>query len=141
VGAVRRPEEQLQRSVVDLLSVYANRGLLTFSHVPNGGWRKPTEAGRLKAMGTTPGVPDLLIWLPGGGHFQVELKAGSGKLSAAQIAWHATVTSLGHRVYVCRSINDVERVLRAESVPPIGTLAVAISADVQESTDVQERVR
>ena len=30
---MRRPEEQLQRSVVDLLQVYANRGLLAFCHV------------------------------------------------------------------------------------------------------------
>ena len=69
-----RPEEQLQRSVVDLLSVYQNRGLLTFCRVPNG----------------------------------------------------------GRRVCVCRSVDDVERCLRAEAVPPVGTLAVAISADVQE---------
>src|SRR3954451_2984652 len=63
VGAVRRPEQQLHRAVVDLLSVYQNRGLLTFCHVPNGGWRKRTEAGVLKALGTTPGMPDLLLWL------------------------------------------------------------------------------
>jgi hypothetical protein len=140
MGAVRRPEEQLQRSVVDLLQVYTNRGLLAFCHVPNGGWRKPTEAGRLKAMGTIPGVPDLLLWAADGRSFGIELKAGAGKLSPAQAAWHDTVSSLGHRVYVCRSVDDVERCLRAEAVPPIGTLAVAISAGVQESTCVQERV-
>ena len=138
---MRRPEEQLHRAVVQLLQVYQSRGLLTFCHVPNGGRRTPVEAAALKAMGTTPGVPDLLIWLPGGGHFQVELKAGAGKLSPAQAAWHDTVSSLGHRVYICRSVDDVERCLRAEAVPPIGTLAVVISASVQESTCVQERVR
>jgi len=129
---VKRPEEQLHRAVVQLLQVYQSRGLLTFCHVPNGGWRNPIEAAALKAMGTTPGVPDLLLWLPGGGHFAIELKAGAGKLSPAQAAWHDTVSSLGHRVYVCRSIDDVERCLRAEAVPPIGTLAVVISANVQE---------
>jgi hypothetical protein len=141
MGAVRRPEEQLQRSVVDLLQVYANRGLLTFCHVPNGERRDRATAGRLKAMGTTPGVPDLLLWAADGRSFGIELKAGAGKLSPAQAAWHDTVSSLGHRVYVCRSVDDVERCLRAEAVPPIGTLAVAISAGVQESTCVQERVR
>jgi hypothetical protein len=35
MGAVRRPEEQLHRAVVQLLRVYQSRGLL----VPNGGWR------------------------------------------------------------------------------------------------------
>jgi hypothetical protein len=130
-----RPEEQLQRAVVDLLQVYANRGLLTFCHPANGGWRSKAEAGAFKAMGVRAGVPDLLVWKQGGGHFQIELKAGAGKLSPAQAAWHATVTSLGHRVYVCRSVDDVERCLRAEAVPPVGKLAVVIHTDV----DVQER--
>jgi hypothetical protein len=141
VGAVRRPEEQLQRSVVDLLRLYEARGSLTFTHCPNGGYRTPAEAGMFRSLGVRAGIPDLLVWLPSGGHFQIELKAGSGKLSPAQLAWHATITSLGHRVYVCRSVDDVERCLRAEGVPPVGTLAVAISADVEESTGVQERVR
>jgi len=129
---VRRPEEQLQRAVVQLLQVYANRGLLTFCHVPNGGRRTRTEAGVLKALGTTPGVSDLLIWLPGGGHFQIELKAGTGKLSAHQSAWISRMTDMGVTVHVIRSLDALETLLRAEGVPPIGTLAVAISADVQE---------
>jgi hypothetical protein len=117
---------------VDLLSVYANRGLLTFCHPANGGWRSKAEAGTFKAMGVRAGVPDLLVWKQGGGHFQIELKAGSGRLSAAQTAWHGTLENLGHRVYVCRSLDDVERVLRAEGVPPIGTLAMVTHPDVQE---------
>jgi hypothetical protein len=141
MGALMRPEEQLHRAVVQLLQVYQARGLLAFCHVPNGGWRKPTEAGRLKAMGTTPGVPDLLLWAADGRSFGIELKAGAGKLSPAQAAWHDTVSSLGHRVYVCRSVDDVERCLRMESIPPVGKLAVAISVGVEESTGVQERAR
>jgi hypothetical protein len=142
VGTVRRPEEQLQRSVVDLLSVYQSRGLLTFCHVPNGGWRSKAEAGAFKAMGVRAGVPDLLVWTQGGGHFAIELKAGRrAVLSGAQVVWHSTLESLGHRVYVCRSVDDVERCLRAEGVPPIGKLAAAIAADVRESTGVQEGAR
>jgi hypothetical protein len=133
VGAVMRPEEALQRSVVDLLALYEARSLLAFAHVPNGGRRSKAEAGAFKAMGVRAGVPDLLIWTPGGGHFAIELKAGRrAVLSDAQVVWHSTLTSLGHRVYVCRSVDDVERCLRAEAVPPVGTLAMAISADVQE---------
>ena len=104
-----RPEEQLQRSVVDLLQVYANRGLLTFCHVPNGGRRMRAEAGVLKALGTTPGVPDLLIWLPGGGHFQIELKAGSGKLSAHQAVWISRMTNMGVAVHVVRRLDGWKR--------------------------------
>src|SRR4051812_16880821 len=132
MGALMRPEEQLHRAIVQLLQVYANRGLLAFCHLPNGGRRSKVEAGVFKAMGTTPGVPDLLIWLPGGGHFQVELKAGNGRLSAHQAAWVSRMTDMGVAVHVIRSLDGLEALLRAEGVPPVGTLAVAISADVQE---------
>jgi hypothetical protein len=128
-----RPEEQLQRSVVDLLRLYEARGSLTFAHCPNGGRRSKAEAGAFKAMGVRAGVPDLLVWTQGGGHFAIELKAGRrAVLSGAQVVWHSTLESLGHRVYVCRSVDDVERCLRTEAVPAIGTLAVAIPAAVQE---------
>jgi hypothetical protein len=130
--ALMRPEEQLQRSVVDLLRLYEARGSLTFTHCPNGGWRSKAEAGAFKAMGVRAGVPDLLVWVADGRSFGIELKSGAGKLSPAQAAWHDTVSNLGHRVYVCRSVDDVERCLRAERVPPVGTLAAVTHADVQE---------
>jgi hypothetical protein len=120
MATARKMEELLQRSVVELLALYAGRGLLAFAHVPNGEYRTPGVAGRLKAMGTIPGVPDLLVWLPGSMSFGIELKAGRGRLSADQVQWHSTLSSLGHRVYVCRSIDEVEAALRIESVPAIG---------------------
>jgi hypothetical protein len=122
---VRRPEEQLQRSVVDLLQIYENRGLLAFCHVGNGEWRHKATGGRLKAMGVRAGVPDLLVWADGGRGFGVELKAGAGKLSPAQTFWHATLETLGHRVYVVRSLDEMEAVLRAEGVPAVGMLDAA----------------
>ena len=129
---MKRPEEQLHRAVVQLLQVYQGRGLLTFCHPYNSGFRTKAEAGIGRSLGVRAGVPDLLVWTQGARHFAIELKAGAGKLSPAQASWHDTVSSLGHRVYVCRSVDDVERCLRAEAVPPIGTLAVVISANVQE---------
>ena len=117
-----RPEEALHRAVVDLLAIYENRGLLAFCHVSNGEWRHKATGGRLKAMGVRPGVPDLLAWADGGRAFGIELKAGAGKLSPAQTFWHSTVTALGHRVYVVRSLDEMEAVLRAERVPAVGMM-------------------
>ena len=138
---MRRREEQLHRAVVRLLQVYQSRGLLTFCHVPNGGWRTRTEAGVLKALGTKPAVPDLLLWLPGGGHFQIELKAGNGRLSAHQAAWISRMTDMGVAVHVIRSLDGLEALLRAEGVPPVGTLVGAVDAKARGDADVQERVR
>ena len=127
-----RPEEQLHRAVVQLLQVYQSRGLLTFCHVPNGERRDRATAGRLKAMGTIPGVPDLLVWLPGGGHFQIELKAKAGRLSAHQATWISRMTDMGVAVHIIRSLEGLETLLREERVPPIGKLAVVTHAAVQE---------
>lgn len=117
-----KPEAVLQRAIVQLLAIYAGRGLLAFAHVPNGGYRLPSEAGMFRTFGVKAGVPDLLLWLPGGGHFGVELKATSRKLSPAQADWHATMRALGHRVYVVRTVDELEAVLRREGVPSVGRL-------------------
>jgi hypothetical protein len=117
-----KPEAALHRAVVELLAIYAARGLLAYCHVPNGGYRTPAEAGQFRTFGVRAGVPDLLLWLPSGGHLQVELKASSRGLSEAQRDWHATMLALGHRTYVVRSIDELEAVLRREGVPSVGKL-------------------
>lgn len=119
---MRRPEEQLHRAVVDLLWVYACFGHLAYAHVPNGELRAKATAGRLKGMGVRPGVPDLLVWAGNGVHFGLELKAGRRGLTPEQVVWHSTLAALGHRTYVCRSIDEVEAALRAEGIPPVGTM-------------------
>ena len=51
-------------------------------HIPNGGYRRPSEAARLKAMGVVPGIPDLFIpeW-----RLFIEMKrTKGGKLSDVQ---------------------------------------------------------
>lgn len=124
--ALIRPEEQLQRVVVQLLAIYEARGLLAFCHVPNGGYRTPAQAGAFKAMGVRSGVPDLLVWTPHSRSFGIELKAGRGKLSDVQVLWKSTLESLGHRVYVCWSIDEVEAVLRIEGVPEVVKLMESV---------------
>jgi hypothetical protein len=120
-----KAEEQLQRAVCALLAIYEARGLLCFAHVPNGGYRTPAEAGILKAMGVKRGIPDLLVWTGEGHSFGIELKGPKGKESDAQVLFRSTLETLGHRVYVCWSVDEVEAALRLERVPGIGTLMEA----------------
>lgn len=120
-----RAEEALQRAVVQLLELYEQRDLLAYAHCPNGERRDRATAGRLKAMGVRPGVPDLLVWVRGGRSIGIELKAGNGRLSDVQVLWKSTLASLGHRVYVCWSVDEVEAVLRLEGVPMVGRLMEA----------------
>ena len=57
---MRRPEEQLHRSLVAYLRMALPKPWLVL-HVPNGGGRSKAEAGILKAMGVLAGMPDLLV--------------------------------------------------------------------------------
>lgn len=118
-----KPEESLHRACADLLRLHESRGDLAWAHVPNGGWRTATEAGVFRALGVRPGVSDLLVWLPGGRTLGVELKAGTNPLSPAQQAWHARMAQLGHPVSVARSVADLQRILGAHGVIPIGRLS------------------
>lgn len=80
-------EDTIHKAVVQHLKVRARPDCLWF-HVPNGGSRNVAEAAKLKAMGTTPGIPDLCLIIGGTTHF-LELKTRKGKLSQAQ--WIAKV--------------------------------------------------
>ena len=56
--------------------------------------------------GTT-GVPDRIVWLPGGRVFCVELKAPGKKPTPLQAKVHQSLKALGHDVYVVDSKEGV----------------------------------
>lgn len=71
--------------------------------IPNGGGRSRSQGARLKAEGVSPGVPDLFIpalalW--------IEMKSGSGRLSAAQKDWHDHLRECGYSVVTCWSKDE-----------------------------------
>jgi hypothetical protein len=55
------------------------------------------------------GVPDRLCLLPNGLYFFVEVKREDGRLSKLQEITFKKFLSLGHPVYVVRSIEEVEK--------------------------------
>ena len=71
--------------------------------IPNGGWRHAATAGRLRAEGVKPGVPDLCLPVPRGGYhgLYIELKVGRNKPTAHQQAWIKALRDRGYRVEVC----------------------------------------
>lgn len=73
-------------------------------HVPNGGSRGPAEAGRFKAMGVKPGVPDVFLDVPRGGFhgLRIEMKRRhGGKVSEDQTDWIDWYNANGYRAVVC----------------------------------------
>jgi hypothetical protein len=74
--------------------------------IPNGGSRGQIEAGRLRAEGVEPGVPDLYIpaW-----NCWVEMKRTEKyTVSADQVDWHAYLRALGDKVIVGIGCEDAK---------------------------------
>lgn len=62
------------------------------------------------------GTPDLLVLKDDGQVFWVEMKTEKkgSRLRKAQEDYHAFLKSINHRVYVVRSVEDIEKVITIE---------------------------
>ncbi len=113
-----RAEESLQRTVAEFLG-------RCIPPPPDGPWwtavnpipaKSRAAAGISKAMGLRAETPDfVLCWK---GHLVgIELKAGRGRLSPAQLETHGAITLAGGIVTTCRTLDDVAAFLATLGVP------------------------
>lgn len=114
-------EEELHIRVMNYLRHslpmrHAN-GEYLYYHTPNGGWRHPAIAAKLKAMGTLAGVPDLIFIRPHNGLQKLDFielkKDAKQKLSESQEWFRHTAEQMGCNYAVCWSIDMVEKALEA----------------------------
>ena len=74
-------------------------------HIPNGGYRKPREAARLKAEGVRAGVYDVLLPLPmppyNGLWLELKRSDGKGRLSPKQKEFKSDMEAKGYKCVVC----------------------------------------
>ena len=83
-------------------------------HVPNGGSRKKSEAGRFKAEGVKAGVPDLCLPVARGGYhgLYIELKRlKHSKTSEDQKAWIEKLNEQGYCAVVCKGWEAAAKVI------------------------------
>lgn len=115
--AVRaHPEENLQKAIVRFLGHALPPDSFFFATTNQRGTRKRFEMGILKAMGARAGVPDLCI-LHRGRFFGLEVKAPkTGRLSEHQANAADAIVQAGGFYSVVRSVEEVERCLRAWGV-------------------------
>lgn len=104
------PEEDLHRACMEWVALSSARYpiLRWMLHVPNGGKRPRGEAGKLKALGTKPGYPDLTLprLNQGWRGLAVELKSSTGTVSSYQQEWLDAFADDGWLVVVCRSLDE-----------------------------------
>lgn len=96
-------EFDLHAAVVSHLAWRAKSGVFWF-HPANGGGRSKAEAGRLKAMGVVPGVPDLMLLIEGR-CYGLELKSSKGRLSPAQKTTIPSMERAGCTIAVANSVD------------------------------------
>ena len=75
--------------------------------IPNGGARSIATAGRLKAEGVSPGVPDLFV--PAWGLWIEMKRATGGRVSAVQKDWIEYLIAEGYHALVCHGFDDARR--------------------------------
>jgi hypothetical protein len=90
---MKRPEDAIQRAVVQHLEARGVKGLVYF-HVPNGGKRDVVTASILKTMGVRAGVSDLVLFY-NKQLFVLELKAPGNKPTESQIEFLSDIDREG----------------------------------------------
>lgn len=120
-------EAQLHRAVAAFLTAALPEACV-WTTFPAGGGGK-TRGALLKAAGLRKGWPDIqILWHAE--HLEryrlrfigIELKTAKGRLSDEQIVCHNDIHRMGGSVLTCRSVDDVETLLRAKGIPLRATL-------------------
>jgi len=96
-------EDAIQRAVFEHLAVRGAPGVFAF-HPANGGYRRPVEAARLKALGVRPGVPDVIA-IHHGQVFAIELKREGGRPTDAQLQAIEDIRAAGGHAQVCYGLD------------------------------------
>lgn len=111
-------ENQEQQLLFEWAALSAGRWpeLALMYHIPNGGSRSKSEAGRFKAEGVKSGVPDICLPVARGGYhgLYIELKrVKGGRVSPAQQGWIAALRDQGYCACVCKGWDDAAHIIKA----------------------------
>lgn len=88
--------------------------LALLHHIPNGGTRSKSEAGRFRAEGVKAGVPDICLPVARGGYhgLYIEMKRRKGgRLSADQAEWIEALMREGYVAAVCRGWQEAQALI------------------------------
>lgn len=107
-------ESQIQRQILDRLSIYEKQGKLTFirnNSIATKIVRRDGSQGFLN--NAKKGAPDIIV-LKDGTVYGLEVKTATGKLSESQKHYAELWTTCGGRYFTVRSVRDVAEILFPE---------------------------
>ena len=110
-------ESQEQQLLFEWAALSAGKWpeLALMYHIPNGGSRSKSEAGRFRVEGVKAGVPDICLPAARGGYhgLYIELKrVKGGRVSPAQQGWIAALRDQGYCACVCKGWDDAAHVIK-----------------------------
>jgi hypothetical protein len=109
----RVPEWKLQAVVVSDWHKRIDRGeRFAFAGDLNGVRLTPSQAGKAKLTGLTPGETDLRIYLPTARFKMIEMKADGGALSKAQKERHSLLRGLGFEIEVVKAKTEESAIMQ-----------------------------
>ncbi|UMM63112.1 VRR-NUC domain-containing protein [Aristophania vespae] len=115
-------EDALHKSVASLLStIIAEQGTLStqgvwWCSIEHRNAKSSREGAFRKKRGVIAGIPDIVIGYDQRAYW-IELKTAEGIVSKVQKAFHNVLTSSGHVIKVCRSIEDVRTFINDHHIP------------------------
>jgi len=97
-------EETVHRAIVAHLGHRATPGVVWW-HTPNGEARHAAIGGKLRALGTRSGMPDLMM-LRAGQLYALELKREGGRVTNSQLATLSDLQAAGAVIAVAYGLDD-----------------------------------
>ncbi len=102
---MKQTEHDIQATLIRWVDLMAQRHpeMRLLYAIPNGGFRHPATAAKLKAEGVRPGVPDLCLPVPRDKWhgLYIEMKTPSGTVRQQQREWLNALADNGYQVVVC----------------------------------------
>lgn len=103
-------EASLQATFFEWLELSAKKYPLLelFYAIPNEGNRSAFNGWKRKLTGRKAGIPDTHLPIPSGDYngLWLEFKSRRGVVSENQKQWHERLRNAGHRVEICRTVED-----------------------------------
>lgn len=103
-------EDSLHKAILDYIKLQYPHALV--AHPANEGKRTPFEQFKIKWLGVSPGIPDILVFTPGKEYagLAIEVKAGKNKPTEYQNMWLLRLSACGWRA-VCTNDFDNAKVI------------------------------
>ena len=108
-------EQEMVFAWAELMATIEPR-LELLHHIPNGGYRHPATAARMKSEGVKAGVPDICLPVAAKGYhgLYIEMKKadGSNRPSNQQRRWIRLLTKEGYKAEVAYGADEAIDILR-----------------------------